>query len=154
MTMALSEAQVGHFVEHNWLKLEQAVPPGLCAEWVAAACAANGIRLDDDGTWPESHNFISAGLEGGMAELAPRLHGAVVQLVGGAEKLRDEPLQIDSGLVCNWQRGCDSPWVEPGFASEHEWKSGGTTGGWHSDGDFNHFVDSPEYARTQSTPIM
>jgi hypothetical protein len=28
--------------------------------------------------------------------------------------------------------------------SRYEWKSGGECGGWHVDGDFNHFVDSPE----------
>eukprot|EP01048_Picozoa_sp_COSAG05_P026903 COSAG05_NODE_7580_length_794_cov_0.955396_1_plen_100_part_10 len=43
-----------------------------------------------------------------------------------------------------WLQRCKSPWVEPGFANEHQWKSGGTCGGWHADGDFNHFVDSPE----------
>ena len=61
-------------------------------------CIGHG-HPQDDSTWPESHNFISAGLSGGMAELAPRLHSAIATLVGGADKLRDEPLQIDSGPV-------------------------------------------------------
>lgn len=43
--MSLSAEQISHFVEHNWLKLDEAVPPSLCAEWVAAACAASSIDL-------------------------------------------------------------------------------------------------------------
>ena len=144
MAPTLTAEQVEFFVEHNYLKLEGAVPPSLCAEWVAAACRENGIELADPATWPSRNNFISAGLAGPMARLAPRLYGSVVQLVGGAERLAQPDLEIDSGLVANWDRGADSPWVEPGFANEYEWKSGGECGGWHSDGDFNHFVDSPE----------
>lgn len=142
--MALSEEQVEFFVENNWLKLEAAVPLSLCAEWVAAGCEENAIDLADPASWPSRNNFISAGLSGEMAELAPKLYGSIVQLVGGAEKLREPSLQIDSGLVANWDRGADAPWVEPGFANEWQWTSGGECGGWHSDGDFNHFVDSPE----------
>jgi hypothetical protein len=124
------------------------VSPSLCAEWVAAACQENSIDLQDSATWPHRNNFISAGLSGEMAELAPKLYASIVQLVGGAELLREPALKIDSGLVANWDRGADSPWVEPAFANEYEWKSGGECGGWHSDGDFNHFVDSPEAVST------
>jgi hypothetical protein len=135
MVAALSDEQVEFFVANNWLKLEAAVPPRLCAEWVAAACEENGIDLQDSATWPHRNNFISAGLSGEMAQLAPKLYGSIVQLVGGAEKLRQLGLKMDSGLVANWDRGADSPWVEPGFANEYEWKSGGECGGWHADGD-------------------
>ena len=80
-------------------------------------CIGHG-HPQDDSTWPESHNFISAGLSGGMAELAPRLHSAIATLVGGADKLRDEPLQIDSGPVS---------------AFYHSNKNGGgVCGGWGS----------------------
>lgn len=144
MALALSQSQEDFFVEHNWLKLEDAVPKDLCAEWVAAACQHNGIDLSDPATWPSRNNFISAGLSGEMARLAPRLYASIVQLVGGAERLAQPQLEIDSGLVANWDRGADSPWVEPGFQNEYEWKSGGECGGWHVDGDFNHFLDSPE----------
>jgi hypothetical protein len=141
---ALTDEQVEFFVEHNWLKADDVVPKSLCAEWVAAACLENGIDLDDSATWPHRNNFISAGLSGEMAQLAPTLYSAIVQLVGGPERLLEPALQLDSGLVANWDRGADSPWVEPGFANEYEWKSGGECGGWHADGDFNHFLDSPE----------
>jgi hypothetical protein len=141
---SLSADQVEFFVEHYWLKLEDAVPKELCSEWVEAACRYNGIELSDPTTWPSRNNFISAGLSGKMEHLAPRLYGAIVQLIGGSERLAQAELEIDSGLVANWDRGADSPWVEPGFKNEYEWKSGGECGGWHVDGDFNHFVDSPE----------
>jgi hypothetical protein len=142
--MVLTEEQVEFFIGNNWLKLDGAVPVALCAEWVAAACELNGIDLSDPATWPKRNNFVSAGLSGEMAQLAPRLYAAITQLVGGAERMRDPALSIDSGLVANWDRGADSPWVEPGFGSEYEQKSGGECGGCHVDGDFNHFVDSPE----------
>lgn len=144
MTSVLSPEQVEFFMQHNWLKVDAAVPPDLCAKWVAAACQTNDIDLADSSTWPSRNNFISAGLVGDMAQLAPKLYGSIVQLVGGPERLREPALQIDSGLVANWDRGADSPWVEPGFANEYDRKCGGECGGWHTDGDFNHFVDSPE----------
>ena len=38
-TDMLSPAQLEFFVANNWVKLEAAVPPELCARWVTAACA-------------------------------------------------------------------------------------------------------------------
>ena len=68
-----------------------------------------------------------------MADAAPLLHTAICQLVGGEKLVRDE-LTLNAGFVVNYEQGADQPWEPPQSAR----------GGWHVDGDFNQFLDSPE----------
>ena len=74
-----------------------------------------------------------------MLEVAPRLHAAICQLCGGEGRVLQPPhpmssLWLDAAFVVNYDQGCDEPWEEP-----HP-----SRGSWHVDGNFVHFLDSPE----------
>jgi hypothetical protein len=145
---ALSRAQVEFFVNNNWLKLEAAIPPQLCERWVAAACAAHGVDTADPGTWgdpdtswrPQRFLDLRHELSAPMAQAAPQLHSAICQLCGGEDRVVQWPdplssLKLDAAFNINYDQGADEPFVEP-----HP----GLGGSWHVDGDFRHFLDSPE----------
>ena len=130
----LTDEQIEFFVANNYVKLEGAIPRELCEEWVAAGCSASGVDLADDSTWGE-RNVRAPDLSAPMAEVAPELHAAICQLCGGAERVRAaDELRLDAGFVVNYDQGADQPWRVP--LGDH--------GGWHVDGDFNHFLDAPE----------
>ena len=103
--------------KHNYLKLEQAIPRALCADWVAAACAENGFDLDSKpDSWPRERPRMlrAASRRARMAEAAPRLFGAICTLCGGAGRVQlPEELLLDANFVMNWDAGWDQPWREP-----------------------------------------
>jgi hypothetical protein len=145
----LSDAQVDSFVERGYLELPDAVPPALCARWVAAACSVHGVDLADPSTWGDSSDSwrpqkfldLRQELSAPMVDVAPALAGAICQLCGGADRVVQWPdplssLRLDAAFVVNYDQAADSPWVEPHPADE--------TSAWHADGDFVHFLDSPE----------
>ena len=118
----LSPAQVEFFVEHNYVKLEDAVPPALCARWVAAACEAHGVNPADEATWgdaedswrPQKFLDIRHELSSPMQEAAPRLHAAINQLAGSGVLQAPHPLSslsLDAAFVVNYNQGWDKPWV-------------------------------------------
>ena len=146
--VGLSPAQIEHFVTHSWVKLEAAVPAAMCSRWVAAACAAHGVDAAKPSTWgdpgdgwrPQKFLDIRHELSAPMRDVAPALHAAICQLCGGEQRVTQHPhplssLRLDAAFVVNYDQGSDQPWVEP-----HPSRGGS----WHVDGDFVHYLDSPE----------
>ena len=79
----------------------------------------------------------------------------------GAERVTDAVgLTLDAGFVVNYDQAHDQPWAEPlGAHGKPQHRSSprrnlisrgiserllAIAGGWHVDGDFNHFLDAPE----------
>ena len=85
-----------------------------------------------------------------IAEMAPRAWAAILDVVGGEERLEPYVMAKDTGhfssinsfiwsdaFIVNFNRGADQPWQPPSAASP----------GWHTDGAyFRHFLDSREQA--------
>lgn len=168
----LSEEQIEFFVANNYVKVNGVIPRELCNRWVAAGCANHGIDLGDSTTWGERN--VRASLSTSMHEVAPRLHAAICQLCGGADRVSHAAdLTIDAGFVVNYDQGAGQPvschWIvmpclrEARGVGPHPTPTGlerklqltwmtsmqwqeplGAHGGWHVDGDFNHFLDAPE----------
>jgi hypothetical protein len=85
-----------------------------------------------------------------VRELAPKAWAAILDVVGGEERLEKEVMQIESkhfstinssiwsdAFIVNFHKGADQPWQPPSPQ----------VGGWHKDGSyFKHFLDSREQA--------
>lgn len=84
------------------------IPRQLCGQWVAAGCANSGVDLADSATWGE--RSVRAELSAEMRKIAPRLHAAICQLCGGAERVRNAAdLKLDAGFVVNYDQGAEQP---------------------------------------------
>ena len=89
---------------------------------------------------PQKFLDIRHELSAPMRDVAPALHAAICQLCGGEQRVTQHPhplssLRLDAAFVVNYDQGSDQPWVEP-----HPSRGGS----WHVDGDFVHYLDSPE----------
>jgi hypothetical protein len=144
-----TQEQADFFVANGWLKVPGAVPSNLCARWVEAACTAHGVDIGDPHTWgdpndswrPQKFVDIRYKLSAPMVEAAPLLHAAICQLCGGADRVVQYPeplssLKLDAAFNINYDQGADRPWEEPHPADG--------VSSWHADGDFVHYLDSPE----------
>ena len=133
----LTDEQIETFINDAVLRLDNAVDVDVVNRWVAAFCERTGIDLDDASTWPgpfaQTATRWGTAAEVPIAELAPRLWGAMCDLVGGEERFAGA-VTINDRFVANFARGADQPWRDPITNG----------GGGHIDGDFNHFIDSPE----------
>ena len=87
-------------------QVEGAIPRELCNRWVAAACVNTGVDLEDSTTWGERN--VRAELSASMQQVAPRLHAAICQLCGGADRVSNGAgLMLDAGFVVNYDQGAD-----------------------------------------------
>jgi hypothetical protein len=137
---ALSEADLAFFAENHYVALDGCVPRRLVERFTTHALSSRGIDPDVPSTWPKTgHAFLSrikpATWIADMRDFAPRAWDAACQLVGGEERVSD-PVIVCDDLIMNFDLCADQPWQEPSSA----------TGAWHVDGDFNHFLDSPEFS--------
>jgi hypothetical protein len=135
---ALSDDELAFFAANHYLALDGCCEPGVPERIAREALQRRGIDPGNPTTWPKTgHAFLSSfapGVPVGLlSELAPRAWAAACELVGGEERLAG-PTRIHDDLVMNFDLCADLPWQQPSS----------TTGGWHIDGDFNHFLDSPE----------
>ena len=133
----LTTQQIQSFVDHNYIVLEDCFSTETAQEWVENACQQSDIDLTDACTWPQPHCFLGQHMterkELALSQFSPKLWTAVCQLVGGEERIQP-PLTVNDAFVVNFSLGSDQPWAEPIKRQ----------GGWHVDGDFNQFIDSPE----------
>jgi hypothetical protein len=90
------------------LQVESVIPRELCSRWVEAGCASSGVDLENSATWGERN--VQAELSAAMRKVAPKLHTAICQLCGGAERVSDAAgLTLDAGFVVNYDQGADQP---------------------------------------------
>ena len=133
----LTDSQRQHFLDNHYIALEDCFDAAIAREWVADAFKRGGVDPDRPETYPESFSFF--GQKSGtrrvvdVREFSPKVWDACCDLVGGADRIDDPYLWADSFIV-NFSAGDKSPWRPP----DH------TRGSWHIDGDFQHYLDSPE----------
>jgi hypothetical protein len=130
----LDAQAIADFRANHVIALDDCLPADLAQAWAHAAFKCRGIDEEDRTTWPAGLHFMSGShAVVDLQEFAPRALQAIGELVGGLERL-DLPVVIDDTMVVNTDVGAEWPWHSP--ATE--------PGGWHVDGDYNHFLDSPE----------
>ena len=161
----LTPAEVETFLERGFLILRGALDTDLAADWVAH----NWARLGMDPAEPESWGRPSGGLflrmeptlSAPMAVAAPRAHGAIADLVGGAERL--DVCTLTDTLIMNLGGNTEQEWQSPlelarsGVGGWHKVSAAAprlrqhaaaltmqpcAQDGWH----FKHFLDTPDQA--------
>ena len=145
----LNRQQAGHFLDHGYVVVPQAFPPAFAAAARSQAWAElrtrHGVSPNDRATWPGAgagrgvpgyYRTASSGRRLLLQAEAPRAFAAVVDVVGGAERLPENgaELALSDAAVANLG-GPDARWAPPSIRQR----------GWHKDGwHFRHFLDSPE----------
>ncbi len=134
--ITLTTAEVEHFVTYGFVHIPKAIDPEFCRTQAALAFRRLGYDPADSETWHADKIHMPSMHTWPVREIAPRAWGAMIDLVGGADRIANpEDTRWGDGFILNFSFGADEPWSPP--RAEHE--------GWHKDGDFfYHFLDSPE----------
>jgi len=146
----LTEEQVQSFLDNGYLIVNDCVDPSVSNRWVDEAYDRLGYSKQDPSTWTKDIIWMDHKNQAPVRELAPRAWDAILDVVGGEDRLETQVMEIGPGhftsinsfiwsdaFIVNFRRGADKPWQPP---------SPNVTG-WHKDGSyFRHFLDSREQA--------
>ena len=146
----LTEAQVQSFLDNGYLIVNDCLNTNVSSRWVDEAYDRLGYSKQDPSTWTKDIIWMDHKNKAPVRELAPRAWDAILDVVGGEDRLETQVMQIGPGhfstinsfiwsdaFIVNFHRGADKPWQPP---------SANVTG-WHKDGSyFRHFLDSREQA--------
>jgi hypothetical protein len=132
----LTGDEVEHFLEKGYVVLRGCFSGEAAAEFTAGIWDRLGYAEHDQSTWEKPSLHLPSRRKLEVRQFAPRVWGAVCDLVGGPERIaRDRPYKWNDSFIVNLLEGADRPWepASPGAP------------GWHKDGDFfRHYLDSPE----------
>jgi len=145
----LTDAHVQSFLENGYCLIKGCVDPGHAQRWIDRAYERIGYDPNDPGTWEKGIVWLRCESEARIRDIAPRAWDAILDVVGGEERLETQVWRAPENLypvnsfnwsdamIMNFHNGADRPWQPPSPA----------VGGWHKDGGyFRHFLDSPEQA--------
>jgi hypothetical protein len=131
---SLSPEQIQHFIDYGFIHLTDCFDKDFAKQWTDAAFPRLGYDPDDPSTWEKPIIHMPSEEYVTVKEFAPNVYSAMCQLLGGEERIQENP-RWGNGFIVNFSLGADREWVPPSPES----------GGWHKDGDFFwHFLDSPE----------
>ena len=144
----LTDEQVQSFLDKGYLIVKDAVDKNIASRWVAEAYDRLGYSKTDPKTWEKDIIWMDHKNELPVRELAPKAWDAVVDVIGGEDRLETQVMGIKGGhfttinsfiwsdaFIVNFHRGADQPWQPPSPQVK----------GWHKDGSyFRHFLDSRE----------
>ena len=136
----LTEEERAHFLEHGWLKVENAIKPKYVQEWMANLWTRLGYDANDKSTWKEEYIKLPRHREVPASEFCPDAWNKMVEIVGGEDKI--DPVReryYGDQFIIN-------------FGSEY-WNTHETppqeATGWHHDNDwYRQFLDSSGNALT------
>ena len=130
----LTLEQREQFLAQGYIVLHDCFSREFAAQWVERAWMRLGYDADDPATWTKSRIHMPSQEFVDVREFAPKVWGAVCELLGGEERVR-QPYRFSDAMIVNLNDGADKPWQPPSASVP----------GWHKDGDFfRHFLDSPE----------
>lgn len=125
----LSKEERDHFVEHGWLKVENAIDPKYMKEWMADFWVRLGYDKDDKSTWSEEYLKQPRHREAPAPEFCPEAWAKMCEIVGGEDKI--DPVR---------ERYYGDQWIV-NFGNEARTKETGPIDfqgltGWHTDNDW------------------
>ena len=146
----LTTEQVQSFLDKGYLVVKDCLDLSVANAWMDEAYDRLGYDKDDPRTWQKDIIWMDHKNQMPVRQLAPKAWAAILDVVGGEERLETQVMGIQSGhfttinsfiwsdaFIVNFHRGADKPWQPPSAQS----------GGWHKDGSyFRHFLDSREQA--------
>lgn len=146
----LTEEQVQSFLDKGYLVLHDCLDTTIANRWIEEAYERLGYDKDNPATWQKDIIWMDHKNQLPVRDLAPRAWAAILDVVGGEDRLESQVMQIESkhfstidssiwsdAFIVNFHKGADQPWQPPSAK----------VGGWHKDGSyFKHFLDSREQA--------
>ena len=131
----LTPEQQEQFLTQGYTVVRGAFTREQAREWTDKVWTRLGYDADDQKTWAQSRIHMPTHESVSVADFAPQAWGAICELLGGEERIK-QPSRWGDGFIVNLgSDGDDTQWVPPSPAAP----------GWHKDGDFfRHFLDSPE----------
>jgi ectoine hydroxylase-related dioxygenase (phytanoyl-CoA dioxygenase family) len=146
----LTEEQVQSFLDKGYLVVPDCLDSDIANRWIDEAYERLGYDKDDPSTWQKDIIWMDHKNQLPVHELAPKAWAAILEVVGGEDRLEPQVMQIESkhfstidssiwsdAFIVNFHKGVDQPWQPPSAK----------VGGWHKDGSyFKHFLDSREQA--------
>ncbi|KAJ6627667.1 hypothetical protein B0H10DRAFT_1993629 [Mycena sp. CBHHK59/15] len=132
-SMALTEAQKAHFLEHGFLHLPQCFSRAASEAFSANLWTRLGISPSDKSTWHTERINMPSHTAVRVSDFAPKAWSAICELLGGEDRISDNTLDWKDSFIVNLGKEGQSA---VGFRELENW---------HVDGDFFvHFLDSPE----------
>jgi hypothetical protein len=129
----LSSVDVVRFERDGYLIVEDCFTTDEALRWRDRAYQRLGWDADEPATWLAGRHYLHTTAGVPVPAASPRLWGAITQLLGGQERVRES--SIWDSFIVN---------VAPPPGGVHSPPSPAHRG-WHVDGDsFRHFLDSPE----------
>ncbi|KAF7437128.1 hypothetical protein PC9H_003962 [Pleurotus ostreatus] len=133
----LSPEQVDKFLEDGYIVIKNAFTKEKAAEWTKSMWTRLGIDPDDKTTWYKERIHMPWHKREQVAKFAPKAWGAIVDLLGGEDRIDEESSAWGDSFIVNL--GTDA------LEQAKEDKRPTDLDNWHVDGDFFvHFLDSPE----------
>jgi phytanoyl-CoA dioxygenase PhyH len=146
----LTDEQVQSFLDKGYLVVHDALDTSIAERWVDEAYERLGYDKHDPSTWQKDIIWMDHKNQIPVRELAPKAWAAILDVIGGEERLETQVMRLKSGhftsinsflwsdaFIVNFHRGADQPWQPPSAIIK----------GWHKDGSyFRHFIDSREQA--------
>ena len=130
----LTDEQAEHFLHKGYVLLHDCFTPEAAAEYTETMWTRLGYDPTDQSTWEQTSVHMPSHRPIDVKEFAPKVWGAVCDLLGGEDRIV-QPYTWGDGFIVNLSEGATRPWQPASPQSQ----------GWHKDGDFfRHFLDSPE----------
>lgn len=132
---ALTDEQARHFLEKGYVVIPEAFTREQAQMWTSRVWARLGYDANDQETWAQHRIHMPAHERVEVKEFSPKAWGAICDLCGGEERVKQPCMWGDGFIVNLGSPGDEDTWQAPGPE----------VAGWHKDGDwFRHFLDSPE----------
>lgn len=121
----LSPEERAHFLEHGWLKIENAIAPEYLS-WVDNLWVRLGMDPNDKSTWTEEYLKLPRHREVPAAEFAPVAWNKMVEIAGGPDKIGTRESHHGDQMIINFGR-------EDLVGGSHKPED---CNGWHTDNDW------------------
>ncbi|KAM0460168.1 hypothetical protein ACHAPV_004957 [Trichoderma viride] len=136
----LTSEECAHFVEHGWLKVENAIKPEYLHGWMENLWTRLGYDPEDKSTWKETYMKLPRHREVSVSEFCPDAWNKIIEIVGGEEKIDPirERYHGDQFIINFGNEYWKTHEIPPTEAT-----------GWHTDNDwYRQFLDSSGNALT------
>ncbi|WP_020575607.1 hypothetical protein [Actinopolymorpha alba] len=130
----LTDQQAEDFLENGFVVIHDCFSREAAADLTETLWTRLDYDADDPSTWAESSIHMPTHRHLDVKDFAPKAWGAVCDLLGGEDRVK-QPYTWGDGFIVNLWEGTERPWTPASPEAP----------GWHKDGDFfRHFLDSPE----------
>ena len=122
----LTDEHVRSFLDKGYLVVNNCLDPAIASRWVDEAYERLGYDRNDPSTWTKEIIWMDHKNQMPVRELSPKAWGAILDVVGGEDRLETQVMGLPSGqftsinsfiwsdaFIVNFRKGADEPWQPP-----------------------------------------